>query len=408
MANSFSAEAVALQVQRARIRLALAKPFLASAVLRLPLVPVTASSWCTTAATDGYHLFYNPQWVGGLSAFETRGLLAHEVLHVVFGHGDRRQGRDPRRWNIACDHAINLLLLEQGFRLPADGMADASFNGLSAEQIYDRLPEAGEGGSARRAQHGGDPDCDSGMVPGIGEDLVSPDHPAVRPLRPLDAPDIERIREIRAELAIEAGAKLQGSSAGRFQRELGALQRSRVDWRALLRVWLTDRLKSDWSSFPFNKKHLHRGLLLPSLGVEAPREVVFAIDTSGSMDDQTLAQLLGELRAFRETFPCRVTLLQADAAIQEVRIFEAMDGVEVPPRMTMKGRGGTDFRPVFQWLAREAPDAVLLYATDGFGTFPTASPPSPVLWLLTPPHLQAEKIPFGACVEITPPASTPR
>jgi predicted metal-dependent peptidase len=138
--------------------------------------------------------------------------------------------------------------------------------------------------------------------------------------------------------------------------------------------------------------------------VEAPREVVFAIDTSGSMDDQTLAKLLGELRAFREAFPCRVTLLQADAAIQEVRVFEAMDGVEVPQRMAMKGRGGTDFRPVFEWLAREAPDAVLLYATDGFGAFPQGAPPSPVLWLLTTPHVEAKKIPFGACVEI--PAAT--
>ena len=399
MANSFSAEAVALQVQRARIRLALSKPFLASAVLRLPLVPVLGSRWCPTAATDGYHLFYNPKWVSGLSSYETRGLLAHEVMHVVFGHGERRQNRPPRRWNIACDHAINLMLLEQGFRLPADGMADASYAGLTAEQIYEQLPEDDDA-SSRRSPHGGDVDCESGLVPEIGVDLVSPDHPAVRPLRTADAPDIERMREIRAELAAEIGTKLQGSAAGAFQRELGALQQSRIDWRALLRVWLTDRLKSDWSSFPFSKKHLHRGLFLPSLGVEAPREVVFAIDTSGSMDDQTLAKLLGELRAFREAFPCRVTLLQADAAIQEVRVFEAMDGVEVPQRMAMKGRGGTDFRPVFQWLAREAPDAVLLYATDGFGAFPKSAPPSPVLWLLTTPHVDATKIPFGACVEI--------
>ena len=403
MANSSSAEAVALQVQRARIRLALSKPFLASAVLRLPLVPVHRSSWCATAATDGYHVFYNPRWVAGLTSFETRGLLAHEVLHVVFGHGDRRQGRDPRRWNIACDHAINLLLLEQGFRLPAAGMADATFNGLSAEQIYDRLTERGEDAASGRPAFGGDVDGESGMVPVVGEDLVSPDHPAVRPLRLPDAPDMERIREIRVELAAEAGTKLQGVSAGRFQRELGGLKRSRVDWRALLRVWLTDRLKSDWSSFPFNKKHLHRGLLLPSLGVEAPREVVFAIDTSGSMQDATLAQLLGELRAFREAFPCRVTLLQADAEIQEVRVFEAMDGVEVPQCLAMKGRGGTDFRPVFQWLAREAPDAVLLYATDGLGTFPKAAPLSPVLWLLMPPHVSVDKIPFGACVEVAAP-----
>jgi predicted metal-dependent peptidase len=167
MANSFSAEAVALQVQRARIRLALSKPFLASAVLRLPLVPVLGSRWCPTAATDGYHLFYNPKWVSGLSSYETRGLLAHEVMHVVFGHGERRQSRQPRRWNIACDHAINLMLLEQGFRLPADGMADASYAGLSAEQIYEQLPEDDDA-TSRRIPHGGDVDCESGLVPEIG------------------------------------------------------------------------------------------------------------------------------------------------------------------------------------------------------------------------------------------------
>ncbi|MFN9910790.1 MAG: DUF2201 family putative metallopeptidase, partial [bacterium] len=48
--------------------------------MRLPVREVTQSSWCTTAATDGYHLFYNPAWVAGLADAELRGLLAHEVL----------------------------------------------------------------------------------------------------------------------------------------------------------------------------------------------------------------------------------------------------------------------------------------------------------------------------------------
>jgi predicted metal-dependent peptidase len=140
MASSSPPETLAEALQRARIRLALSRPFLASAVLRLPLVAVDNGDWCPTAATDGYHVFYNPEWIGRLDAGSLRGLLAHEVLHVVFAHGERRQHRDHKRWNIACDHAINLLLLEQGFRLPRDGFADLSFRGLSAEQIYQRLP----------------------------------------------------------------------------------------------------------------------------------------------------------------------------------------------------------------------------------------------------------------------------
>lgn len=396
MASSWSPEVIDRNLQRARIRLALSRPFLASAVLRLPLVRVPDSPWCPTAATDGYHVFYNPGWIAELDAASLRGLLAHEVLHVVFGHGERRQGRDPARWNIACDHAINLLLLEQGFRLPNEGLADSEFCGLSAEQIYEKLPESASA-NRRRYYHSHD---EAGVVPGIGADLVDPNHPAVRPLRLPDAPDLERLREIRAELVADAAAKLHGDGAGQFQVEIGALGRARIDWRALLRAWLMDRVKSDWSMMPFNKKHLHRGLFFPSLGVEAPGDVVFAIDTSGSMDDVTLAGLVDELRAFRETFPCRVVLMQADAAIHEVLEFGAMDGMEVPARLKIKGRGGTDFRPVFDWVAVNAPEAIVLYATDGWGHFPERAPPNAVLWLLTEGHLPRERVPFGATAEV--------
>ena len=64
---------------RARVRLALAHPFLATALMRLPLCEVVGQGWCATAATDGYHIFYNPDWIAGLDDPSLRGLLAHEV-----------------------------------------------------------------------------------------------------------------------------------------------------------------------------------------------------------------------------------------------------------------------------------------------------------------------------------------
>ena len=127
---------VAQRVLRARIRLALSHPFLATSVMRLPVREVVKVPWCRTAATDGYHLFYNPDWMGGLTDAELRGVLAHEVLHVLFSHSERRTEREPRPWNIACDFAINLLLIDQGFRLPEGGMISREFAGMTAEEIY--------------------------------------------------------------------------------------------------------------------------------------------------------------------------------------------------------------------------------------------------------------------------------
>ena len=66
-----------------------------------------------------------------------------------------------------------------------------------------------------------------------------------------------------------------------------------MDWQALLRTWLHDRLRSDWSLWQPLGKHLHRGLVLPSVGTPSLGRLVFAVDTSGSMSDAQIALSLG-------------------------------------------------------------------------------------------------------------------
>jgi len=186
-------------------------------------------------------------------------------------------------------------------------------------------------------------------------------------------------------------------AAAQFRLECSASDRSFVDWRALLRQWLHDRVKTDWSSWPYSKKHIHRGIYMPSLGVESPGHIVFAIDTSASMSEPDLANIAAELRSFRETFPCRLTVIQADAAIQQIQVYEDCDGTEVPKALGIQGRGGTDFRPVFEWLNLQQLEGctVVIYATDGFGTYPTREPRCPVIWLLTSDSMPPSRIPFG-------------
>jgi len=393
--------AVGRRLLKARIQLALQQPFLAAALMRLPFRECANMSWCQTMATDGYHVFFNPAWTSELSDPELRGVLAHEVLHVLFAHGDRLQGRYPQQWNRACDYAINLLLIEQGFFLPVGGLISRSFTGLTAEEIYMRTPSEKSfrrvSSRSRSAE-----DEESGVVPDIGADLLTPDDPRVSALRDVDTPDKEQMVELRSSLRQTAAAHLQGASAGYFSQECLASDQTKIDWRGLLRQWLQDRIKSDWSSYPFSKRHIHLGLYLPSMGVEAPGHVVFAIDTSGSMSEGLIGDIVAELRAFRETFPCKLTVLQADTAIREVREYEALDGMEVPKAMKVLGRGGTDFRPVFAWLDQQmfGPSAVVLYATDGYGYYPASDPGWPVIWLLSSDGIASEKVPFGVKVRL--------
>ena len=116
-------------------------PFLAAAVARLPMVDAANSPWCATAATDGYHIVVNADFFAGLSDAEAEFVLAHELLHCVLGHADRRRERVPELWNVATDFATNQLLVDAGFTLPRVGLFNQAFRGQSAEAIYDGLAD---------------------------------------------------------------------------------------------------------------------------------------------------------------------------------------------------------------------------------------------------------------------------
>jgi Putative metallopeptidase domain len=127
-------EAAGKALTAARGRLILgrdaASAFFATLVLRL--TPEVDPA-CETIATDGKTLSYAPAFVTGLSADELVGVLAHEVLHCALAHPHRRVGREPSRWNVACDLAVNPILLQAGFTLPASRL-------LPGEGTYRALP----------------------------------------------------------------------------------------------------------------------------------------------------------------------------------------------------------------------------------------------------------------------------
>lgn len=388
------------RILKARIALSLRQPFLASSIMRLPIKNATAFKWCKTMATDGYHIFFNEDWASKLSQAELRGVLAHEILHVLFQHSSRRAHRQPLRWNIAADHAINLLLIEQGFLLPEGGIADPVYLGKTAEEIYSLLPREVAYQSNKFEGENELSDDMTGCIPEIGSDVIDVDDIQAIAARDVDMPDRSQIDELCRELRSEAISKLAGRAAGLFSLEGIAAGEGKLNWRLLLQSWLVHRIKSDWSIWPYSKKHLFRGIFMPSVGIEAPGHIIFAVDTSASMDSSEIEEIFSEIRFYRETYPCQLTVIQADADIQSVVIYEELDSVEIPRQVEVKGRGGTDFRPVFKWCSENAPQALLIYATDGFGTFPCNKNDNDTLWLLTNEHAPVDVFPFGVCVTL--------
>ncbi len=418
----------------ARARLILDKPFLGALVLRLPLV--AAGAWCQTTGTDARKLYYNPQWIAALSGAEVQFALAHEALHCALGHFARRGHRIQRLWDLACDFAINPLLIDEGLTPPPGSQVLDLYRGMAAEEIYPCLDDnpdqetlddhawdgdegghggadsRGEGGGRGQGQDGGEADRQSGaeghaarpegMSPAEPETVShadgagdapkevslgdTADHPDPSPPPPLSARDKEQLQQQwqrhlagAAQRAREAG-KLSGSLA-RLAEEALAPQ---VSWRAALAQYLSQAARDDYSWLRPSRRtgESSSDVIWPSLRSHAG-DIFVALDTSGSIADGDLAQFVGELNAIKGTLPVRITLLACDADLAPDAPWtcEAWQELHLPRKF--EGGGGTAFAPVFEWVEREGahPDA-LVYFTDGDGEFPALPPHYPVLWLI--------------------------
>lgn len=92
-----------------------------------------------TAATDGKTIYYNPEFLNGLSVEEQTFIFAHEVCHIAFNHILRSDGKDPQLWNIATDAVINSFLKRDGLKIVEGGVDMAEAINYDAEQLYEKL-----------------------------------------------------------------------------------------------------------------------------------------------------------------------------------------------------------------------------------------------------------------------------
>ena len=385
----------------ARTRLIMERPFLGALVMHLPLKVGDAN--IKTTGTDAKAFYFNPAFVDNLSLAQTQFILAHEALHCAMGHTHRRNHRVKRRWDVACDHAVNLILIEEGLKPPLHGiLADQNFMTLSAEEIYPLIPEDTpeesfdqhlfdsdneQGASPDDNQRQDDPEA--GNTGGQGkegqseaeEQQGSGSQASQKPNEMSPAEREELAEQWKNRLAAAAQAARQaGKLSQSMLRWVDGLLAPSLPWRALLARFFAINQRDDYS---WRRPSRREGAaILPRLSSEG-LEVIAAIDTSGSISDEELREFVSELDALKGQVRAKVTLLACDNHVAEAAPweFEAWDAMQLPNEIS--GGGGTDFRPVFDWVETEnrSPN-LLVYFTDAEGDFPKVPPNYPVVWLV--------------------------
>lgn len=389
-----------LRIQKSRTSLVLDHPFFGSLLFRLK---DWESRAVKTMATDGISLLWNPEFVETLNAATLAGTLAHEVMHPALHHHLRRSGRDPKRWNVACDYAINPLLLDAGLKLPEGVLVEDRFRGMSAEQIYNLLESedgSGDGGdkdgekdSAADGPNAAPPSGESGE-PGAPETEGGIGQVLDAPTPGEDSPTPEG-QEREWNIAVNQAttvARQAGKLPAGIDRILEGTAEAAVDWRELLgRLW-SEMVAADYSWMRPNRRHLWTGLYLPGVVRDGVGEVAIAVDCSGSISGRQLRLFEAEARSILEgQRPERVYVLYFDAAVHKSEIYEAGQRIALNP----VGGGGTAFGPVFKWLdERGIRPQTMVFLTDLYGSFPESAPSYPVLWAST----GGRQAPFGEVI----------
>ena len=198
-------------------------------------------------------------------------------------------------------------------------------------------------------------------------------------------------------------ARAEGKVPGQVEETVKGAHASTLDWRTLLRRYMTDAAKSDYSWSLPNRRFIDSGLYLPSIRSEGIETIAVIVDTSGSLPAATLAAFWAELREVAaEIRPESVVVLQVDATLQDAAEY-APD--ELPEEIALKGRGGTDFRPGFEWLDEQGiQPAVCLYFTDmECSSYPEVEPGFPTIWVnYAEPPGDWNREPWGERIDIAP------
>ena len=420
------------KIQASRGRLMESHPFFALLLMYLKFVAVSDMK---RLSTNGCSIYFSPDFADKLYDHEWDYILCHQIMHIILGHIWRAYDRQGDDYHFACDILINTLLTEYAFtaenyphlgniyrKIPGSNKDPSE---LSAEQIFELLPYTLYSFDERtRSKFIIDSDLWWNKDDNTGtccEILIDiPDLDGILKEKKITETDslkedgtqdfgvgfgniTELQQKWRGRIAAASGAMSSFSDNSNgftdvpsfAKRIIDKMTDPIIDWKKILNSFVQEYVY-DYSFVPPDRRFSDSEFFLPDFNEKnfVTKEILFMVDTSGSVDDDDLATVYSEIRGALEQFNGKLTgkLGFFDAAVTSPLPFESVtDLMKIIPY----GGGGTDFTVIFDYIRNnytsELPACTVIF-TDGDGPYPSESKTMgiPVLWIInnlefTPP-----------------------
>ena len=322
-----------------------------------------------TAYTDGLNKKYSARFIEKLSDEELRALILHENLHVALMHIPRHKDlmkENSMLANVAMDivvnNIINRLSDKKLCKLPEGGIFDPHYDGWSVREIYNDLKKQNEGNGSGEGE----------VIVIVNGKAHSTEGSDEHDAKGTEGKTPEEMKELEEKIgkALREGGMLAGRLGTKMPRELEESLVSPIDWRKELQEYIKTSVRGadelTWRRF--NRSLLANDILAPSVESETITEVLFAVDTSGSIGDEDLAAVATQIAAACETCrPEKVRVLWWDTHVHGEQVFAVDDYDNIRKLLKPQGGGGTRVSCVSEYIVKNklAPDCVVIL-TDGY------------------------------------------
>ena len=338
----------------ARVGLLLRHPFFGNMATRMKLID--ASDWLPTAATDFRNFYFNREFFDKMTPRQVEFVVAHEILHCVFDHMMRNEGREKQIWNIAADYCVNGILKRDriGDDPPVKFFYDRKYDNWSAEQVYDEIfnkyDEEQLNQLGQMLDHHMDPEGGKDGQPQYSKD------------------ELKKIRdEIKEAMIQSANAAGAGNVPGEIARMIKDMTEPKMDWREMLRMNIQSLVKNDFSFSRPNRKGQMTGAVLPGCNFDTSIDVCVALDMSGSISDEMGADFLGEVKGIMQEFKdFNIKIWCFDTKVYNEQDYDSYNGDEIDEYEIMGG-GGTEFDCNWDYMKEHdiRPQKLIMF-TDGY------------------------------------------
>jgi predicted metal-dependent peptidase len=366
-----------------------------------------------TLSSNGHVIKYNPHFIGRLTPADVFFMFAHELCHCFFGHHLRyHEDWSKERQNEAMDYSTNALLIMDGLTRPSSALYKHEWRNLAFEEVYQLLEEQNQKEDKQQQKKLKQAGFSNPMFDKPKGGFDENKHGEVEPSPDLDPEEEsedplsngEQQEKRRQELmqqhdnkmreAVQA-AMMMGSMSQTVKEHFDQLFKAKSNWKDIFAEYLVKC--TDLEEFTYMRPNKRsEDIILPSMYSERGPSVCFCGDSSCSVTHEKLRAMASEVVGLMEDVnPEKLIVMWCDTQVGFYRVFE--EGEE--PITDPVGRGGTDFRPPFERLAKEQEDVdVFVYMTDGECSRFPERPDYPVVWLVYGRYAPHFKPPFGEVV----------